>query len=154
MNPRILVPVAAILLLLAGCSAPAAGTNAGSSNAQPEETIEEVVAEPTDLTGHWTQTNSTVPDVHMVATITGEDITIEFINTTASVVTLFWAGTYVAPTEDTESYSWDSVGDVGQMSSSHLASTEPEKTFTLDGGVLKFQAFVLTSLLDVEMSRD
>ena len=155
MKHRLLVPFAAslLLLLLTGCSAPAADTNSGSSASQTEGTIEEVVVEPLDLTGEWKQTNSNSADSYQAATITGEQIIVDWVNAADSTTAVFWIGSYVAPTEDTESYSWDSQGDVAQMETAIMASSDPAKAFTFEGGVLTYELTAMGVTMTVEMSR-
>ena len=153
MKHRLLVPFAASLLLLTGCSAPAADTNSGSSASQTEGTIEEVVVEPLDLTGEWKQTNSNSADSYQAATITGEQIIVDWVNAADSTTAVFWIGSYVAPTEDTESYSWDSQGDVAQMETAIMASSDPAKAFTFEGGVLTYELTAMGVTMTVEMSR-
>lgn len=52
---------------------------------------------------------------------------------------LYWVGSYEAPTESTDSYSWDSVNDTDQTDSALLASSEETKTFTYEDGVLSYE---------------
>lgn len=154
MKHRLLVPLAASLLLLAGCSAPAADTSTGASESPTEETIEEVVVEPLDLTGEWKQSNPNSADTYQAATITGEQITIDWVNAADSTKAAYWIGTYVAPTEDTESYSWDSQGDVAQMETALMTSSEPAKPFTYEGGLLTYEVSAMGATVTVEMSRE
>ena len=112
MNLRPLVPITIALLLLTGCSAPAPDANTAASDSQAEavtaEPTEEVVVTPLDLAGEWKQTNSNSADAYQTATITGEQITIDWVNDAEATKAVYWIGSYIAPTEDTESYSWDS----------------------------------------------
>jgi hypothetical protein len=117
MNLRLLVPLAATLLLLTGCSTPAADTVSAPSETQTAEATPEVVVEPLDLNGEWKQSNSNSPESYQTATITGDQIAIDWVNDAESTKAVYWIGSYVAPTEDTESYSWDSQGDVALMES-------------------------------------
>ena len=153
MNRRLLVPLAISLLLLTGCSAPAAGSNPGASSLKTEETVEEVVVEPLDLTGEWKQTNSNSEDSYQTATITGEQITVDWVNAADSTKAVFWIGSYVAPTEDTEAHSWDSQGDVAQMETAIMASGDTAKAFTFKGGVLSYELTAMGVTMTVEMSR-
>ena len=153
MNHRLLVPLAVSLLLLTGCSAPAAGTNTGSSSPKTEETVEEVVVEPLDLTGEWKQTNSNSSDSYQVATITGEQITVDWVSEADSTKAVYWIGSYVTPTEDTESHSWDSQGDVAQMETALMASGDTAKAFNFKGDVLSYELTAMGVTMTVEMSR-
>jgi len=154
MKHRLLVPFAASLLILTGCSAPAAETDTGSSASPSEESVEEVVVEPLDLTGEWKQTNSNSPDSYQAATITDEQIAIDWVNAADSTEVIYWIGSYAAPIEDTESYSWVSQGDVAQMETALLASGDTEKAFNFEGGVLMYELSAMGVTMTVEMSRE
>jgi len=157
MNLRPLVPIAVALLLLTGCSAPASTTETAASDspsaAATAEPTEEVIVTPLDLAGEWKQTNSNSADAYQTATITGEQITIDWVNDAEATKSVYWIGTYVAPTEDTESYSWDSQGDVAQMETALLASGDSAKTFTYVDGALTYELTAMGVTMTVEMSR-
>jgi hypothetical protein len=160
MNLRLLVPLAAALLLLTGCSAPVAdtvstpsGSQTADAEAQTAEATPEVVVEPLDLTGDWKQSNSNSPESYQTATINGDTIAIDWVNDAESTKAVYWIGSYVAPNEDTESYSWDSQGDVAQMESALLASGDSVKTFTFKDNVLTYELTAMGVTMTVEMSR-
>lgn len=157
MNLRTLVPLALSLLLLTGCSAPAADTDTAASGSQSAtataEPTEEAVVTPLDLAGEWKQTNSNSVEAYQTATITGEQITIDWVNDAEATKAVYWIGSYVAPTEETESYSWDSQGDVAQMETAILASGDSAKAFAYQDGVLSYELTAMGVTMTVEMSR-
>ena len=157
MNLRPLVPVLLSVFLLAGCSAPATETSTAASDSQSEaptaEPTEEVVVTPLDLAGEWKQTNSNSADAYQTATITGEQITIDWVNDAEATRAVYWIGSYVAPTEDTEAYSWDSQGDVAQMETAIMASGDSAKTFTYEDGALTYELTAMGVTMTVEMNR-
>ena len=53
--------------------------------------------------------------IRTAATISGDVITINGVNDAESTSALCWVGTYEAPTEDTDAYTWISTGDVPQI---------------------------------------
>ena len=124
-----LVLAACMLLSLAAC---------GSSGNTEEE--EEILS----LVGNWEEEET--GDSYQAGFITEDSITIYWMsvdedgNTSAS---LYWAGTYEAPTEDTDSWSWDSVNDTDQTGSALLASDSETKTFTYEDGVLSYAVTLL-----------
>ncbi|TFC01613.1 hypothetical protein E3O42_09570 [Cryobacterium adonitolivorans] len=157
MNLRPFAPMTVALLLLTGCSAPAPDANTAASDSQPEaataEPTEEVLVTPLDLAGEWKQTNSNSTDAYQTATITGEQITVNWVNDAEATKAVYWIGSYAAPTEDTESYSWDSQGDVAQMENAILASGDSAKTFTYKDGVLTYELTAMGVTMTVEMNR-
>jgi hypothetical protein len=154
---RPLALIAVSFLLLTGCSAPATDTDTAASDSQPEaataEPTEEVIVTLLDLAGEWKQTNSNSADAYQTATITGDQITIDWVNVSEATKAIYWIGSYVAPTEDTESYSWESQGDVAQMETAILASGDSAKTFTYEGGVLTYELTAMGVTMTVEMNR-
>jgi hypothetical protein len=153
MKLRLIVPLAATLLLM-GCSAPAADVAPEPSESQAEEASPEVVVEPLDLAGEWKQSNSKSADSYQTATIAGDQITIDWVNDAESTKAVYWIGSYVAPAEDTESYSWDSQGDVAQMESAILASGDSVKTITFDDDLLSYELTAMGVTMTVEMARE
>jgi hypothetical protein len=142
-------------LTLVGCSSPGASAPAGSSGPaveKPAEAVEEPAA-PLDLTGTWKQTNSS-SDAYMVATVDGATITAQYVNDVEDTTALFWAGTYVPPTDDSDTYSWDSVNDTAQTEKSILASPDPTKTFEYADGVLMFPMSLMGVTKTVELERE
>ena len=157
MKLRVLVPFATSLLLLIRCSAPAAETTAGSSASRSEETlaatVEEVVVQPLVLTGEWKQTNLNSADSYQAASMTGEQVTVDWVNAADSTKAVCWIGSHVEPTEDTECYSWDFQGDVAQMETAPMASGDTAKAFTFEDGVLAYELTAMGDTMTVEMSR-
>jgi hypothetical protein len=153
MEYKILVPLAAAVLILTGCSAPSTDSQTADPESSAEETTEVVVAEPIDLTGQWTQTNSNSADTYQTATITPGTIAIDWVNNAESTKALYWTGSYVAPTEASDTYSWESQGDVAQMSTALMASGESVKAFAYEEGVLSYELSALGVTMTVEMSR-
>ena len=144
---------------LAGCASgspepssaePAASVSSESSSAAPEP---QKPAEPLDLTGTWIATNSASEDSGMEAVIEGETITVYWTNAAEQTKSLYWAGTYVAPTEATESYSWDSTNDTEQTENALLASSDATKTFMHKNGVLSCDVTALGTTKTVTMER-
>lgn len=115
------------------------------------EQAETEPAQPLDLTGDWEQTNKNSETDYMEATISGETITINWVFEEDDTTALYWAGTYVAPTEPKEEYSWTSENDTSQTDTALMASTSATKEFTYQNGVLSFEASALGVTTTVEM---
>ena len=113
----------------------------------------EVPAEPADLTGEWKQVNSNSADGWQEATIEGETITIYWVYNSGDTKSLYWAGTYVAPTTIDEPYSWDSENDHSQTDSSLLASGDDTKTITYENGELSYSASALGTTTTVRLEK-
>ena len=143
-------------LALAGCAsnsgAPAVeGT--GGSNAVSTPAEEAPAPEPLDLTGEWKQTNSNSADSYQAATISGDTITVNWMNDAESTTALYWVGTYIAPTDAADTYSWTSARDVAQTESAILASGDDAKEFTYTGGRLTYNVTALGVTKTVELEK-
>lgn len=119
-------------MLLTGLSACGGSTTADApaksdGTSKTETNKEEPKPQPADLTGTWKQTNSNDPSSYMEATISGDTIEVDWIGTDTK--SLYWKGTYQAPTEAGD-WKWTSQGDTETMASALLASQDATKDFT------------------------
>lgn len=155
---RLLASVLTVpLLLLAACSSADNGSaTAQSSGSNDTVAVAETQAPPAvplDLNGDWVQTNSNSESSYQAPKISDGQIVIDWVNEAESTKALYWAGTYVDPTDDVESYTWDSVNDTTQTDSALMASGDPTKTFAFDGDVLTYELTAMGVTMTVEMSR-
>ena len=160
MNPRLASVALVAVLLLTGCASggadgvPAAsGTGNASEASTSSATPTPTPVEPLDLSGEWKQTNSNSDTSYQSATISGDQILINWVNTADSTTAIYWAGTYVAPAAGVTTFTWDSVNDTTQTENALLASSDPTKTFTYDDGVLKYELTAMGVTMTVEMAR-
>ena len=89
----------------------------------------------------------------MEATISEDAITVNWVFEDEDSVSLYWAGSYVAPTEPGDEYSWTSENDTSQTDTALLASTAETKDFSYSDGVLSFEASAMGTTMTVEMER-
>lgn len=157
MKHRALAPFVIVAFLLTGCSSSpgtaATESSGGGSTASAPAEEQAPAAEPLDLTGDWKQTNSNAADSYQAATIAGSVITVNWVNEADSTTALYWVGTYEAPTDAAETFTWLSAGDVAQMESGLLASGDDSKEFTYEGGKLKYELTAMGVTMTVEMER-
>jgi hypothetical protein len=142
-----------------GSSAPAATEDVSTDDAvveeelAEEEPVEEEPPAPLDLTGDWHQTNSNSETSYQDATITGDTIEVYWIDEEGDSKSLYWAGTYIAPTDAVDDYSWDSSNDKSKTDTALLASGDDTKTFTYKNGVISYSVSALGETMTVELSR-
>lgn len=134
------------VLILAVCAC-------GEKSASPDAEQGAAPASPPDLTGEWKQVNSNSEDAWQAATISGDTIVVNWVSENGDVTSLYWAGTYVAPTTADEPYSWDSENDKEQTGMALLASGDDTKTFTYENGQLSFSASALGTTITVRMEK-
>lgn len=145
----------ALTLALAGCgSSEPKVTEPDQSTTAQEQPKQEEKAQPLDLTGEWTQSNKNSEDSYQVATISGDTITINWVSNGGDTKSLYWAGSYVAPTEATDSYSWESANDTEQTDKAMLASSDATKAFKYENGVLSYEASAMGTTTTVKMERE
>lgn len=125
----------------------------GSAPANGESGQTQVPASPPDLTGEWKQVNSNSEDAWQAATISGSEIIINWVSDNGDTKSLYWAGTFVAPTTPDEPYSWDSQNDKEQTSLALLASGDDTKTFTYANGQLSYEAGALGTTMTIRMEK-
>lgn len=115
------IPAIALLLLLSAC---------GGSK------------EPPDLTGEWKQNNSNAEDTYQAAYIRSDSIEIYWVIGDGSgeeAIALYWAGTFVPPSDTKEPYIWESENDTSRTKNAILASDDATKTFTYQSGEISYQ---------------
>ena len=109
--------------------------------------------EPLDLTGTWIQSDGT-DDAWVEAVIENEAITINWVSDGGDTKSLYWAGTYVAPTEATDTYEWTSENNKEKTQSALFASGDDTKVFTYEDGVMSYEGSAMgtTKVFKLEKS--
>ena len=110
--------------------------------------------EPLNLYGPWIQTNSNSETSYQEAIISEDGtITVNWINEDEDTKSLYWAGSFKAPTTSDETYSWTSTNDKEQTDSALLASDAETKDFKYENGVISYEASALGTTMTVELER-
>lgn len=110
-------------------------------------------ASPPDLTGEWKQTNSNSDDSYQAATIQGETIEIYWVSDGGDTKSLYWAGTFIAPTTADEPYKWESINDTEKTSGAMLASSAETKEFTCENGQITYEASAFGTTTTVRLEK-
>ena len=66
---------------------------------------------------------------------------------------LYWAGSYVAPTDSKTPYTWDSVNNTDKTGSAILASSDETKTFTYSDDTISYSVTALGVTKKVTLER-
>lgn len=141
---------AIVTLLVAFMLVGLAGCGGGSGTGQPKETTPPT---PPDLTGEWKQVNSNSDDTWQSATISGDTIEVYWVSDNGDTTALYWAGTFVAPENTDEPYSWDSENDKEKTDSALLASGDDTKTFTYEDGQISYSASAMGVTTTVKLEK-
>ncbi len=108
---------------------------------------------PADLTGSWKQTNGS-SDSYMTATISGNTVEVYWAFDGGDSTSLYWAGTFTAPTTADEPYTWTSTNDHAKTGTSLLSSDDDTKAFTYQKGELSFPASAFGVTTTVRMVKN
>ena len=141
MNKRALAILLGGALALTLC---ACGSDDGGSATQDP-------ASPPDLTGVWTQVGANEGDSYQQAIISGNTITINWVDPESTA--LYWAGTFAAPTTTDEPYTWTSENDTSKTGTALLASTSDTKAFTYEDGKISYEVSALGSTTTVSLEK-
>lgn len=99
---------------------------------------------PPDLWGEWRDfASGKDSDSFHGIYIYGNTIEIYWVTEGGLSTSLYWAGTFQAPPDGKEPYTWESTCDEDRTSAAQLASNEMTKTFTYSNGVLSYEANIL-----------
>lgn len=128
----IVVLLASSLLFSMNACSSEGNSSSGGSQATSES------AEPLDLTGVWA--SEAVDGSYQEAVISGSTISIDWVSDNGATTAVYWIGTYVAPTSDTDEYSWTSERDKEKTDSALLASTDDTKDFSYKDGKISYSA--------------
>ncbi len=136
--------MALLITIFTGCSSKQ--TSSGNGGNTPEKQIP-------NLTGEWKQENSKSNDSYQSATISGDTIEIYWVSDNGNTKSLYWAGSFVAPTTADEPYSWASKNDHSKTESAMLASSDDTKTMTYQNGVLSYEASAMGTTTTVKLKK-
>lgn len=146
MKKRI-VAIVMICILSTGlwaCGNSSSETDSGKSS--PEE-----AKEPTDLTGTWKSEEN--EGAWMEATITSDAIQIDWMSDEEKTKSIYWVGTYEAPTNDVTEYSWTSERNREETDTALLASTDDTKDFTYKDDMISYEVSAMGTTTTVELSK-
>lgn len=151
-----LVP-ATVLVASLSLSACGGSSNVASSDATnvPESVMETETAKqtdpvtPLDLSGLWIQEDA--EGTYMAATVQDDTIGVFFNLEDDDTPWTYWVGTYEAPTDDVDTYSWTSKSTYG--GNGLLASSDDTKDFVYKDGKLQCEVSIQGQTVDVDFVR-
>lgn len=146
----ITILVVSLVFALSSCGKPAATSSVQTSEKAAATATPAAIP---DLTGTWKQVNSSSDTMYHQAVISGSTIEINWINTEDESSSLYWSGTYVAPTSAQTPYTWDSQNDTSKTGTAMLASSDATKTFTYENGQISYSASALGTTKTVRLEK-
>lgn len=133
---------------------PSAVQNEQKTEEQPEaneEVVEDV--EPLDLSGNWVQKGKEGSDSFQAGYIEDGIIELFWITDGGDTHMLYWAGSYDAPTNPDDEYTWESVNDKIKTDSALMASTQDTKTFDYKDGEISYEVSIMGQTATVTLVR-
>lgn len=105
-----------------------------------------------DLEGVWKSKDN--DGSYQEATITSDTIEINWVSDGGATKSVYWIGTYTAPTEATDTYEWVSERNKEKTDSALLASTDDTKAFSYSGGKLKYEVSAFGTTTTLELTKE
>ncbi|MDE5909814.1 MAG: hypothetical protein K2H52_13885 [Lachnospiraceae bacterium] len=105
-----------------------------------------------DLSGTWKSEENN--GSYQEAVITADTIEINWVSDNGATKSIYWVGTYTAPTEATDTYEWISERDKEKTDFALLASTDDTKTFSYSKGKISYSASALGTTTTVELTKE
>lgn len=145
--------VAIILASMLATSATACGGSGNDTSSATQGTSEqkEEPEKPTDLSGTWQSEDN--DGSYQEAIITEDRIEINWVSDGGDTKSIYWIGTYEAPTESVDTYSWTSERNKEETDSALLASTDDTKDFTYEDGVISYEASAFGTTTTVKLEK-
>lgn len=137
------------VLVLTGCGGAGSTTNGAADSKATQE-----APQVPDLTGSWKQSNSKSEKSYQQATITADKMTIEWVSDGGDTTSIYWIGTFTAPTSANEPYTWTSQRDVEATKAAFLASSDATKEFKYEGGTISYKVSALGTTTTVNLKKD
>jgi ABC-type oligopeptide transport system substrate-binding subunit len=138
----------AAALTLSGCS----GTDTASPSAAQSESAAPTPQVP-DLAGLWKQDNPASAESYQQATIIADTISIEWVMDGGDTTSIYWVGSFDAPVDATDPYTWTSRRDVAATASALLASSDDTKAFTCEGDTISYKVSALGTTTTVHLKK-
>ncbi|WP_241742668.1 hypothetical protein [Arthrobacter bussei] len=139
----------AAALALSGCGEADTPT---TETVESAESVTEDAPQIPDLVGSWKQSNPNSEENYQQATVTADTITIEWVADGGNTTSIYWIGTFEAPTEENGSFT--SVRDKEATNSALLASTEDSKDFMFEGETITYKVSALGTTTTVELEKN
>ena len=146
MKKKLLATVLALSLSLSFIACGNSSTTDNTDSAQSEEE-----KEPLDLSGTWKSKDN--DGSWMEAEIKDSVITINWVSDNGDTKSIYWIGTYNAPTEYTDEYNWTSERDKEQTDSALLASTDDTKEFSYKNEELTYEAAAMGTTTTMRLTK-
>lgn len=108
-------------------------------------------AEPLVLTGTWESENK--DGSYQEAIISDSTISVNWVSDDGATTSIYWIGTYTAPSSNSDEYSWTSERDKEKTDSAIMASSDDTKDFTYKDGKISYSVSLLGTTTTCELTK-
>ena len=143
--------ISILLFIPLAISLVACGNSKDGEKSTNDIPAEEVKKEPTDLTGTWTQVDH--GEAYQQAVIADGTIEIDWISEEDGINAVYWFGSYNAPTEYVDEYTWVSDRDKEATDMALFASTDDTKEFTYSKDRISYSASAMGTTTTVVLEK-
>lgn len=105
-----------------------------------------------DFTGTWRSEES--GGSYQEAVITDGTIKINWVSDNGKTKSIYWIGTFVAPSEPVTEYSWTSKIDKDETDFALFSSGDDTKKFTYKNGVISYEVSALGTTAIMELKKE
>lgn len=106
-----------------------------------------------DLRGSWVEKGQEGSESYQAGFIEDDVIEIYWMSDHGNTASLYWSGSFEAPADSFDEYTWDSVNDTVKTNYALLASDDNTKTFTYKNGELSYQVTALGITKSVSLEK-
>ena len=89
-----------------------------------------------------------------MATIEGSTITVSWISGNGDTESLYWAGSFKAPSKAVNEYAWTSRNDKEKTGGALLASSDDTKEFAYQYGVISYEVSALGTTTTIKLKKE
>ena len=151
---KLIAPVTlAAALVMTGCGGSGATSTGTTPTAAADSKPTEKATPAPDLRGTWKQSNSSSEKSYQQATVTADAISVDWVTDGGNTTSIYWVGTFKAPSSSNGPYTWTSQRDVAATKSALLASSDATKEFTYDGGTISYKVSAMGTTTTVKLKK-
>lgn len=136
----VLILVGIMVLSVGAC-----GKNENNSETKEEK------KEPPDLSGTWKSEENN--DSYQEAIISNDTIEINWVSDGGQTKSIYWIGTYTAPSEALDDYNWTSERNKEKTDFAILASTDDTKEFTYKDDKISYEVSAMGTTTILELTK-
>lgn len=81
-------------------------------------------------------------------------MTIEWVSDGGNTTSIYWVGTFAAPTDASEPYTWTSQKDVEATKSALLASGDATKEFKYENDTISYKVSALGTTTTINLKKN